>query len=96
MDEEQFPEVRPIQRRIVEILTARAGGDESLGEDLAGEILDDDGDLAAAFGSALRLSEDLLDVIARHHGTTRSQVIQRLALIVARDDTPPDEGPRTS
>jgi hypothetical protein len=86
MDEDEFPEVRPIQGRILEILTARAGGEESLGDDLASEIIDDDADLAAAFGSALRLSEDLLDVIARHHGTTRSQVIQRLALIVARDD----------
>jgi hypothetical protein len=86
MEQDPLAEVRPIQRRLLEILTARAGGDEPLAEELAGEIVDDDADLAAAFGSSLRLAEDLLDVIARHHGATRSQVIQRLALIVAGGD----------
>jgi hypothetical protein len=80
------------QQLVLEILTARAHGDETLERQLVLGLLTDESEMSAVIGSLFRLSEDLLDILADQQRTDRVGMIRFMALrVAAREADPPPE-----
>lgn len=76
-----------VQKRIIAILTMRAAGDTAGEAQAFEEILADGVLLAAAFGSALRLAEDMIAIVADDRGISKEAAIRHVAVTIAgRED----------